>query len=458
MPLDWPDQARFLEVIRSLRSASRSKLDEIVALARKDARKYYKHSVAILVKQIQVKKPRQRVPVLYAINSLCAAGDDDEVKKLFASRFSRDILKCVEAALKCPPQHLAGVRRVVVKWRKRSAFPPPIVAAAAALVDGYAGWDPSLIDNRDDDVKDTDGFDVDDYVPSSDECSDGEGEDKGMTAKDDGGDGADAKPSIDAADDEAGLTAAEPSPPVKVPRAKKVRAWGAAPKRPERPAVQSQNGGTHAQTGPTGTEAKTPDEPLAWNPPPPSAPIATNPASNPPPPASMAAARGGVIGAARGVIGAGVEGPTAQVSRVASNSSPPRRRSPPAGRTDRSSVRGVAGAGKKGGGRDGDRGRDRRRSRDSGRREPKVEVDRWGDPVRRVSREPSADDGYGGGVDEPRRRSPPPPPAAARARSPPKVRSPPRARSSSPERRAPKKQKKRAPLPPSPEKKRTPPR
>ena len=256
MPLDWPDQARFLEVIRSLRSASRSKLDEIVALARKDARKYYKHSVAILVKQIQVKKPRQGVLVLYAINSLCAAGDDDEVKKLFASRFSRNILKCVEAALKCPPQHLAGVRRVVVKWRKRSAFPPPIVAAAAALVDGYAGWDPSLIDNRDDDNKDSDGFDVDDYVPSSDECSDGEGEDKGMTAKDDGGDGADAKPSIDAADDEAGLTATEPSPPVKVPRAKKVRAWGAAPKRPGGPAVQSPTGGRRALTGPTGTEAK----------------------------------------------------------------------------------------------------------------------------------------------------------------------------------------------------------
>ena len=448
MPLDWPDQARFLEVIRSLRSASRSKLDEIVALARKDARKYYKHSVAILVKQIQVKKPRQRVPVLYAINSLCAAGDDDEVKKLFASRFSRDILKCVEAALRCPPQHLAGVKRVVAKWRRRSAFPPPIVAAAAALLDGYAGWDPSLIDKepldvRDDDNKDTDGFDVDDYAPSSDECSDGEGEDKGTTANDDGGDGADAKPSIDAADDEAGLAAAEPSPPVKVPRAKKVRAWGAAPKRPERPAVQSQNGETHARTGPAGSEAK-PDEPLAWNPPPPSAPIATNPASNPPPPM-------GVIDAARGVIDAGVE--RTAPARVAPKSSPPRRRSPPPGPKDRSS-RGGAGAGKKGGGRDGDRGRDRRRPRDSRRREPKVEVDRWGDPVRR---EASADDGYGGGVDEPRRRSPPPP-AAARARSPPKVRSPPRARSSSPERRGPKKQKKRAPLPPSPEKKRTPPR
>ena len=99
MPLDWPDQARFIEVLRNLRGASKSKLDELVPLARKDARKYYKHSVAILVKQIQVKKPRQRVPVLYAINSLCVGGDDDEVRKLFASRFSRDILQCVEAAL-----------------------------------------------------------------------------------------------------------------------------------------------------------------------------------------------------------------------------------------------------------------------------------------------------------------------------------------------------------------------
>ena len=86
MPLDWPDQARFIEVLRNLRGASKSKLDELVTLARKDARKYYKHSVAILVKQIQVKKPRQRVPVLYAINSLCVGGDDDEVRKLFASR------------------------------------------------------------------------------------------------------------------------------------------------------------------------------------------------------------------------------------------------------------------------------------------------------------------------------------------------------------------------------------
>ena len=460
MPLDWPDQARFLEVIRSLRSASRSKLDEIVALARKDARKYYKHSVAILVKQIQVKKPRQRVPVLYAINSLCAAGDDDEVKKLFASRFSRDILKCVEAALRCPPQHLAGVTRVVAKWRRRSTFPPPIVAAANALLDGYAGWDPSLIDNgRDDDNKDTDGgFDVDDYVPSSDECSDGEGEDKRINDKgndddDDDDDGENRAeidaPSADADDDEAGLTAAEPrGPPVKVPSAKKVRAWGAAPKRPERKEVQSVPNGTQpsARTEPA-AEAKGSDEPLAWNPPPPSAPIATNPASNPPPPRE-------VIGRENRVEG-----------KVASNSSPPRRRSPPIeGRnSDRSTsnpIRGGAGAGKKGGGRDGDRGRDRRRPRVPGRREPRVEVDRWGDPVRRVSREASGGiDGYGGGADEPRRRSPPsPPPAAARARSPPKVRSPPRARSSSPERRAPKKQKKRAPLPPSPEKKRTPPR
>ena len=456
MPLDWPDQARFIEVLRNLRGASKSKLDELVTLARKDARKYYKHSVAILVKQIQVKKPRQRVPVLYAINSLCVGGDDDEVRKLFASRFSRDILKCVEAALKCPPQHLAGLRRCLAKWRRRKAFEQQVVAAALALADRYEGWDPSLIDgsgDKDTD-KDTDN-DVDDYAPSSDENSDDENVDtdgvdrSDENAKMDGGEGG-----PDGDDDDSEQTHAVPA---KVPEVKKVRAWGAASKRPE---PEKPAGVDSAPVG-GGTKA-TETEAVAWNPPPPSEAIAMNPASNPPPP--------------RGPRDA--PGPSsAPPARVASNSSPPRQRSPPESNTD---ARGRGGGGKggagakKGGGRERDRSRDRdrRRSRDSGnKREPKVEFDKWGDPIRRQgSRERSADDGYRG-IDEPRRRSPPVAtkpasprkvrsPAKARGASPPKVRSPVRARSPDAERRggSKKQRKQKQPLPPSPEKKRTPPR
>ena len=455
MPLDWPDQARFIEVLRNLRGASKSKLDELVTLARKDARKYYKHSVAILVKQIQVKKPRQRVPVLYAINSLCVGGDDDEVRKLFASRFSRDILKCVEAALKCPPQHLAGLRRCLAKWRRRKAFEQQVVAAALALADRYEGWDPSLIDgsgDKDTD-KDTDN-DVDDYAPSSDENSDDENVDtdgvdrSDENAKMDGGEGG-----PDGDDDDSEQTHAVPA---KVPEVKKVRAWGAASKRPE---PEKPAGVDSAPVG-GGTKA-TETEAAAWNPPPPSEAIAMNPASNPPPP--------------RGPRDA--PGPSnAPPVRVASNSSPPRQRSPPESNTD---ARGRGGGGKgagakKGGGRERDRSRDRdrRRSRDSGnKREPKVEFDKWGDPIRRQgSRERSADDGYRG-IDEPRRRSAPVAtkpasprkvrsPAKARGASPPKVRSPVRARSPDAERRggSKKQRKQKQPLPPSPEKKRTPPR
>ena len=455
MPLDWPDQARFIEVLRNLRGASKSKLDELVTLAHKDARKYYKHSVAILVKQIQVKKPRQRVPVLYAINSLCVGGDDDEVRKLFASRFSRDILKCVEAALKCPPQHLAGLRRCLAKWRRRKAFEQQVVAAALALADRYEGWDPSLIDgsgDKDTD-KDTDN-DVDDYAPSSDENSDDENVDtdgvdrSDENAKMDGGEGG-----PDGDDDDSEQTHAVPA---KVPEVKKVRAWGAASKRPE---PEKPAGVDSAPVG-GGTKA-TETEAAAWNPPPPSEAIAMNPASNPPPP--------------RGPRDA--PGPSnAPPVRVASNSSPPRQRSPPESNTD---ARGRGGGGKgagakKGGGRERDRSRDRdrRRSRDSGnKREPKVEFDKWGDPIRRQgSRERSADDGYRG-IDEPRRRSAPVAtkpasprkvrsPAKARGASPPKVRSPVRARSPDAERRggSKKQRKQKQPLPPSPEKKRTPPR
>ena len=456
MPLDWPDQARFIEVLRNLRGASKSKLDELVTLARKDARKYYKHSVAILVKQIQVKKPRQRVPVLYAINSLCVGGDDDEVRKLFASRFSRDILKCVEAALKCPPQHLAGLRRCLAKWRRRKAFEQQVVAAALALADRYEGWDPSLIDgsgDKDTD-KDTDN-DVDDYAPSSDENSDDENADTDGVDRSDGDvkmpDGEEGGPDGD--DDDSEQTHAVPA---KVPEVKKVRAWGAAPKRPE---PEKPAGGDSAPVG-GGTKA-TETEAAAWNPPPPSEAIAMNPASNPPPP--------------RGPRDA--PGPSSvPPARVASNSSPPRQRSPPESNTD---ARGRGGGGKGGAGakkggreRDRSRDRDRRRSRDSGnKREPKVEFDKWGDPIRRQgSRERSADDGYRG-IDEPRRRSPPVAtkpasprkvrsPAKARGVSPPKVRSPVRARSPDAERRggSKKQRKQKQPLPPSPEKKRTPPR
>ena len=456
MPLDWPDQARFIEVLRNLRGASKSKLDELVTLARKDARKYYKHSVAILVKQIQVKKPRQRVPVLYAINSLCVGGDDDEVRKLFASRFSRDILKCVEAALKCPPQHLAGLRRCLAKWRRRKAFEQQVVAAALALADRYEGWDPSLIDgsgDKDTD-KDTDN-DVDDYAPSSDENSDDENADTdGVDRSDEDAKMPDGEGGPDGDDDDSEQTHAVPA---KVPEVKKVRAWGAASKRPE---PEKPAGVDSAPVG-GGTKA-TETEAVAWNPPPPSEAIAMNPASNPPPP--------------RGPRDA--PGPSsAPPARVASNSSPPRQRSPPESNTD---ARGRGGGGKggagakKGGGRERDRSRDRdrRRSRDSGnKREPKVEFDKWGDPIRRQgSRERSADDGYRG-IDEPRRRSPPVAtkpasprkvrsPAKARGASPPKVRSPVRARSPDAERRggSKKQRKQKQPLPPSPEKKRTPPR
>ena len=103
MPKEWPAQPRFLEVLKTLRSASKVKLDELESLALADARQYYKHAVAILVKQLQVKRPRQRVPILYAINTLATHARDADVGKIYAGRFAPEIVACVAAALKCPP-------------------------------------------------------------------------------------------------------------------------------------------------------------------------------------------------------------------------------------------------------------------------------------------------------------------------------------------------------------------
>ena len=108
MPKEWPDQPRFLEVLRTMRSASEASIAELVALAKKDAKSYYKHAAAILVKQCQMRKPRDRVPIVFVMNKLASDKDDHESAKLYAGRFAPDIVACVESALSCPPKHMHG--------------------------------------------------------------------------------------------------------------------------------------------------------------------------------------------------------------------------------------------------------------------------------------------------------------------------------------------------------------
>ena len=137
MPKDWPAQPRFLEVLKSMRVASRPKLAELEALAVEDARSFYKHAVAILTKQIQARKPRHRVAVLYVINALVTHQADAETAKLYAGRFAPEVRACVAAALECPPEHVSGVRRVLKRWRRRACFSASVLDDAAALVEAH---------------------------------------------------------------------------------------------------------------------------------------------------------------------------------------------------------------------------------------------------------------------------------------------------------------------------------
>ena len=137
MPKDWPAQPRFLEVLKSMRVASRPKLAELEALAVEDARSFYKHAVAILTKQIQARKPRHRVAVLYVINALVTHRADAETAKLYAGRFAPEVRACVAAALECPPEHVSGVRRVLKRWRRRACFSASVLDVAAALVEAH---------------------------------------------------------------------------------------------------------------------------------------------------------------------------------------------------------------------------------------------------------------------------------------------------------------------------------
>ena len=154
-------------------------------LAVEDARFWYKHASAILVKQVQSRQPRHRVPVLYVINTLVTHETDLETKQLYQTRFAPEIVTCIDAALKCPPEHVTGVRRVLNRWRRLKTFEDAILNKAAALVKAYKGGEPGasagVSGSRDSSVvaeegegdaspnEDDEGDDEEEYVLSEDD-------------------------------------------------------------------------------------------------------------------------------------------------------------------------------------------------------------------------------------------------------------------------------------------------
>jgi uncharacterized membrane protein YgcG len=397
MPKEWPAQPRFLEVLKTLRSASKVKLDELESLALADARQYYKHAVAILVKQLQVKRPRQRVPILYAINTLATHARDAEVGKIYAGRFAPEIVACVAAALKCPPEHVRGVRAVLRRWRRRGTFDPSVLRECDALLAAYAGGEATAPASAPAGNRKTDdaGEDTDDYRLSDDE------EETPASAR--------------AADASTTTTTTEtPRPALDFGGKTRVNRWPAKPPPRAKPAAEAP------------ADAASDSAAARCNPPPPNANARSNPAppgvgvgarSNPPPPGGRA-------------------------GRPRVDPSPPRQRSPPPRDGRDGGYGGGRGGGGRGGGGRGGEGSSRATA-----------VDRWGDPVRGGS----ADGGRGRsrspakGRSPPRRRSPSPAkvqsPRGGRGRGRGRGRS--RSRSRSPEARAPRE--------PSPPKMRSPP-
>ena len=251
-----------------MRSASEASIAELVALAKKDAKSYYKHAAAILVKQCQMRKPRDRVPIVFVMNKLASDKDDHESAKLYAGRFAPDIVACVESALSCPPKHMHGLRKVIDRWEKRRVFQHSIVQAVARAVNAHvpgAGGvsdDPSR-DPSSDDLAGMGGDD--DYVVSSDDEAPAEGDGRraggvigGGTA---GGDGPGAGPSVDV-DVDVGVEVEPAAAPTRTAPAKaRVNKWPARPPRPDPPPAVS------AAEGPAAAASD-----------------ALPPASNPPPP------------------------------------------------------------------------------------------------------------------------------------------------------------------------------
>ena len=389
MPKDWPAQPRFLEVLKSMRVASRPKLTELEALAVADARSFYKHAVAILTKQIQARKPRHRVAVLYAINALVTHHADAETAKLYAGRFAPEVRACVAAALECPPEHVSGVRRVLKRWRRRACFSASVLDDAAALVGarrresgaerepasgGASSRETSVLADAEDAEKE------EEYVLSEADDNDGDDENDGRDAG--------ARP-VDAR--------------------RETRSGADAPTAPApfKPSLDFAKSRVNRWPTKKPVAAKPPAVSVSANPPPPTAPSAVS--ANPPPPVS-AANPPPPFGSEKEKEAARARPPVDRPrGATVVSPSPPRERSPQtaagalasdARRRDEAldarSARadGVGERGSREGRRDaGTSGRIGHRSEQStglgvgrggrGGASGRVPVDKWGDPIRR---------------------------------------------------------------------------
>lgn len=128
--LTWSAQSEFEDLLRSLTSVSRSKIDACSKLALKH-KKWYKTVVHLLEKYIKNLKT-SRLPALYLIDSIIRGSKAKfGVKDPYADRFSRKLVKTIDSCLMTPADQ-PNVKKLVFLWSSKSWFPAEIMQPIVA--------------------------------------------------------------------------------------------------------------------------------------------------------------------------------------------------------------------------------------------------------------------------------------------------------------------------------------
>jgi hypothetical protein len=149
-------EQEYIERIKNLKSGSRERLELLTVIAETEAQKRYKRVCNVINKYAKTMKEKYRPAVMYVISNLCMH-ENVKVRKLYKSRFEREISVIVEKICECRVEQLSVVKRNIERWREREVFEASILDECEYHVQRFeeaaqqAGTENNDNDDNDDD-------------------------------------------------------------------------------------------------------------------------------------------------------------------------------------------------------------------------------------------------------------------------------------------------------------------
>eukprot|EP00899_Mesostigma_viride_P021223 jgi/Mesvir1/29101/Mv18407-RA.1 len=134
----WEEDAKFMEMLKSMKHPSSSKIQEIMEFAMLHHSKFYKHIVAALEKYARkVSGAGKRIGVVYLVDAICRTSRRRHgAKDHYVPRFAKCLPALFELVLgeRLEGEQQKRIHRIVDHWTKLKLFPPDVLQAVQQVL------------------------------------------------------------------------------------------------------------------------------------------------------------------------------------------------------------------------------------------------------------------------------------------------------------------------------------